>query len=166
MSVITILPSGQNISVTPITSSGVVTLTESSPDISTVTINQGQQGPAGVSITISNYGDNRVLTSDGTLGGAYGESNLTFDGSILRVTGVPVSLSGHTHLLSDISGISGAISSGINSYLSTLSTIGNHCDIEYIIVQDSGNSTKLVDINNLSEAIRSIDGGGVLYSGC
>lgn len=34
--------------------------------------------------TISNYADNRLLTSDGTTTGINGESNLTFDGSTLR----------------------------------------------------------------------------------
>lgn len=37
--------------------------------------------------TISNYGDNRVLTSDGTSTGINGESNLTFDGSLLNISG-------------------------------------------------------------------------------
>lgn len=218
MSVVTILPSGQNISVTQTTAAGLVTLTETSPNISSVTINQGQQGPAGVSITVSNYGDNRITTSDGTAGGLYAESDLTFDGSKLRVSGIEVSVSGHshvaanisdfneavddrignglfiagtginlfyndgsnsftvsttgvsfsghTHSTSDIIGISGYISSGINIYFSGLSIIGNNCDIEYMIVQDSGNNTKLVSISGIAEAIAVIDGGGVLYSGC
>lgn len=35
--------------------------------------------------TISNASDNRILTSDGTSNGINGESNLTFDGSVLNV---------------------------------------------------------------------------------
>lgn len=38
--------------------------------------------------TITNAADNRVLTSDGTSTGINGESNLTFDGTNLNVTGV------------------------------------------------------------------------------
>jgi hypothetical protein len=37
--------------------------------------------------TISNYGNDRVLTSDGTTTGINGESNLTFNGSLLSVSG-------------------------------------------------------------------------------
>lgn len=37
--------------------------------------------------TITNAADNRILTSDGTSTGINGESNLTFDGSILAVSG-------------------------------------------------------------------------------
>jgi hypothetical protein len=168
MSVITISPSGQNISVSQSGTGGIVTLTESDVDFATITINQGQQGPAGVSAitNIDNYGNDRIVTSLGTSSGLYAESNLTFDGNILRVNNIPVSLSGHTHILSDISGISGSISSGISSYLSTLSTISNHCDIEYVLIQNSGKNTQLVNISNLAESISTIDGGGVLYSGC
>ena len=37
--------------------------------------------------TITNYGNNRVITSDGTTTGLVGETNMTFDGSMLNVTG-------------------------------------------------------------------------------
>lgn len=37
--------------------------------------------------TIDNSGDNRILTSLGTATGIYAESNLTFDGSLLSVSG-------------------------------------------------------------------------------
>ena len=36
--------------------------------------------------TITNYGNNRVITSDGTTTGLVGETNMTFDGSTLVVT--------------------------------------------------------------------------------
>jgi hypothetical protein len=167
MNIITIQQSGQNISVSEDTSNGIVTLSESlNNDIEILTINQGQQGPAGVSIIVNNYGDNRLTTSDGTQGGLYAESDLTFDGSKLRVSGVEVSLSGHNHNLSDIIGISGAISSGVTNTLSNLSTISNECDIEYVIIQNSVNNTQLVKITDFANAISTIDGGGVSYSGC
>lgn len=38
------------------------------------------------SAIVSNYGDNRVLTSDGTISGLVAESGLTFDGSVLSVS--------------------------------------------------------------------------------
>lgn len=166
MSVIIISPSGQNISVSPIDSNGVITIGQSELEVSTVTINQGQQGPAGVSITVDNYGNDRLVTSNGTAGGLYAEGNLTFDGSVLKVNNIPVSISGHTHSVSDISGISGAISSGIQSSLSSLSLISNVCDIDYVLIQDSTNNTKLTNISDLTKAISVIDGGGVSYSGC
>ena len=52
-------------------------------------------GGGGYGLTISNSGDNRVLTSDGTGLGVNAESNLTFDGSLLTVNATS-SLSGHT----------------------------------------------------------------------
>jgi hypothetical protein len=41
----------------------------------------------GSATTVSNYGDNRILTSDGTTTGLNAESNLTFNGNLLSVTG-------------------------------------------------------------------------------
>ena len=54
-----------------------------------------QLGPNGQYLTInasggaiiSNYGNNRLLTSDGTTTGINGENNLTFDGSLLAISG-------------------------------------------------------------------------------
>ena len=72
--------------------------------------------------TISNYADNRILTSDGTSTGINGESNLSFDGSLLNVTGsgnftiglyvnnVSVSVSGHAHTASDITNFNSSVS--------------------------------------------------------
>jgi hypothetical protein len=48
---------------------------------------QGFQGPTGPGIEVTNFSDNRVLTSDGTSYGANAEDNLTFDGSLLTVAG-------------------------------------------------------------------------------
>ena len=46
---------------------------------------QGFQGPQGPGIEVTNYQDNRVLTSDGTQFGANAEEFLTFDGTKLIV---------------------------------------------------------------------------------
>lgn len=166
MNTIIIATSGQNITVSESGNDAITTIREPVVQTSVLTINQGQQGPAGVSITVDNYSNNRITTSDGTPGGLYAESDLTFDGSTLRVSGIPVSLSGHSHTISDIIGISGAISSGVLNTLASLPTISNECDIEYVIIQTSGNNTQLVNISNLANAISTIDGGGVSYSGC
>ena len=42
-------------------------------------------GGGGASVT--SPGDNRIITSDGTVGGLVGETNLNFDGTIFNVTG-------------------------------------------------------------------------------
>lgn len=72
----------------------------------------------------------------------------------------------HKHGTNDIVGISGYIDNNINTYLSGLSIISNNCDVEYMLIQDSGNNTKLISISGIAKAISVIDGGGVLYSGC
>lgn len=111
MSIITILPSGQNVTISSSGLDNAITVTQTGVSISTVTINQGQQGPAGASIQyVQNIGNNRVLTSDGSITGIYAESNLLFDGSQLSVGGTTVSLSGHTHTSSDITNFNSAVS--------------------------------------------------------
>lgn len=68
----------------------------------------------GSATTVTNYADNRVITSDGTSTGLYAESNFTFNGSLLtspsgnftqslQLNGTGVSLAGHTHTASQIS---------------------------------------------------------------
>lgn len=77
----------------------------------TLTINSSGTGGGGVSI--NNYADNRILTSDGTSTGINAETNLTFDGGLLvspsgnftttlKVNNIDVSVSGHTHTTLDI----------------------------------------------------------------
>jgi hypothetical protein len=56
-------------------------------------------GGGGGGTTIDNYGDNRILTSDGTSTGIDGESNLTFDGSLLSVSGDLVAYTGTLGIL-------------------------------------------------------------------
>jgi hypothetical protein len=46
-----------------------------------------QTGGGGGGATITNYGNNRVITSDGTTTGLVGETNMTFDGNQLGLTG-------------------------------------------------------------------------------
>jgi hypothetical protein len=48
----------------------------------------GSSGTSGTGFTtITNAADNRVLTSDGTVNAAVAETNITFDGTLLNVTG-------------------------------------------------------------------------------
>lgn len=67
----------------------------------TLTISSSGTGGGG-GVNINNYADNRVLTSDGTVTGIDAESNLTFDGTSLKVNNINVSISGHTHIVSEI----------------------------------------------------------------
>ena len=69
----------------------------------------GATGATGAGFgTISNYGDNRILTSDGTSNAANAESNLTFDGNTLTLgsatgaTGVVVNILGSTGQLLEL----------------------------------------------------------------
>jgi hypothetical protein len=75
----------------------------------------GVTGGGGGGITIADYGDNRLLTSDGTSTGINGESLLTFDGTYLNINSVPVSISGHTHVSSDITNFATSVSGLINN---------------------------------------------------
>jgi hypothetical protein len=52
-------------------------------------------GGAGFAFNVDNYGDNRILTSNGTLTSSTAEVNLTFDGLTFTVSATS-SLSGHT----------------------------------------------------------------------
>jgi hypothetical protein len=78
-----------------ITTSG--NLTANSGNFTTLTINNSNfnSSVSGLLPTIANSGDNRVLTSTGSTVGINAESNLSFDGSLLNVTGgVTISSSG------------------------------------------------------------------------
>lgn len=171
MSVIIISPSGQNISVSPIDSNGVITIGQSEVAVSTVTINQGQQGPPGASglngvVSVLNHGDNRVITATSSDTKVNAESNLLFDGTILTVSGIPVSLSGHTHLASDITNFNTSVDNRITLAFSGLSDIASKCNTSKILIKDSGNIVKTISLSNFIDIINEIDGGGVSYSGC
>lgn len=174
MSVITIAQSGQNIAVAQQVAQGVVTLTENSAAPTVLTLNQGQQGPAGVSIYVDNYGDNRLVTSNGQPGGLYAENALTFNGSTLAVSGIPVSLSGHGHTIGEIINGTATVISIINNWLATqvsgaltgLLTIPNVCDTDRVVIQTSDNTSYTINIEDFMTAVSTVDGGGVSYSGC
>lgn len=89
-------------------------------------------GGGSSNVTISNYGNDRILTSDGSASGINAENGLTFDGkhlsissglsantgnftSSLVVSGYPVSVSGHTHSTTDISKYDSSIGDGVMS---------------------------------------------------
>jgi hypothetical protein len=75
----------------------------------------------GSATSVSNYADNRVITSDGTTAGLNAESNFTFNGSLLtapsgnftsslQVNSINVSISGHNHSSSDITDFNSSVS--------------------------------------------------------
>jgi len=65
-----------------------------------VTINNNINSVSGSIPFVTNSGDNRIVTSDGTNRGINGESNLTFDGTLLSVSGNLVARSGTLDILS------------------------------------------------------------------
>jgi hypothetical protein len=153
-------------------STGILSVTTEPNIINTVvTINQGQQGPPGASglngiVSVINYGDNRVITASNVDTQVNAESNLLFDGTILTVGGISVSLSGHTHLSSNITNFNTSVDNRINLAFSGLSDISNKCDTSKILIKDSGNIVKTITLSNFIDIIDEIDGGGVIFSGC
>lgn len=136
-----------------------------------VTINQGQQGPPGASglngiVSVLNYADNRVITASNTDTQVVAEDNLLFDGTTLTVVGVPVSLSGHTHLSSNITDFNASVDNRINIAFSGINDISNKCDTNKILIKDTGNIIKTIGLSNFIDIIEEIDGGGVIFSGC
>jgi hypothetical protein len=57
-------------------------------------------GPSSGCCPIQNYANNRLLTNDGSETGIYAESNLTFDGNLLSVSGNLIARSGTLNTLS------------------------------------------------------------------
>lgn len=133
-----------------------------------ISINQGQQGPAGAAgiVSVLNYGNDRLITSLSSGNSINARSNLLFDGSILSINGTGVSISGHQHLSSSITDLSSSIDSRVAVNLSNISDIGNLCDLSYILVKDISNNFKLINKTNLVNIITEIDGGGVVNSNC
>ena len=78
----------------------------------TLTISSSGTGGGG-GVSIANAGDNRILTSDGTSTGINAESNLTFDGTSLKVNNIDVSVSGHSHTASNISDFANTVNNTI-----------------------------------------------------
>jgi len=166
MSVIIVLPSGSQVTASPSGDNGLVTLIESGVPASVITINQGQQGPAGVSLHyVQNYGDNRLLSSDGTPSGIYAETNLSFDGSQLSVGGIPVSISGHLHTSSEIvdfnSSVSGLLPSVTGTGYVTSSFANNIYTVDVTGLQPSGNYSVVGHThtaNNITDFNSSVSG--------
>jgi hypothetical protein len=136
-----------------------------------VTINQGQQGPPGASglngiVSVLNHGDNRLITASNIDTQIIAENNLLFDGTLLTVGGTPVSLSGHSHLSSDIGDFNSATDSRINLVFSGLSDIANKCAVSKVLIKDTGNLVKTISLSNFIDIIDEIDGGPVIFSGC
>jgi hypothetical protein len=131
---------------------------------SVLTINEGQQGPPGVDgndgqdgiVSVQNYGSNRVLTALSEETAIYANSELLFDGSILTINNIAVSLSGHIH----------SSFNDIEQALSEIHTISDKCDTKYVIIQDTFLNFKKLDIQNLMSAVVEVDGGGVINNIC
>jgi hypothetical protein len=73
------------------------------------TINSTGSSGGGGGSSVSNYGTNRVLLSDNTLSGIVAQTNLIFDGSNLKVNNINVSISGHNHIIGDVTGLQTAL---------------------------------------------------------
>lgn len=117
MNTITISPLNNNISISGTITNGTVAVSalSSTPSVITVTEGkQGIQGPSGVSVSVSNYGSNRLLVSNNTSSGVLALSNITANESGIYISGTGVSISGHTHSSSSIidfnSSVSGLVS--------------------------------------------------------
>jgi len=90
--------------------------------LSQISASIGGGGGGTSNVTISNSGLNRVLVSDGSTSGIVGQANLSFNGSLLNVTGsgnfntaltvnnTGVSLVGHTHTSSNITDFNSSVS--------------------------------------------------------
>ena len=171
VSIITPTEVTNNVTLSSTTTTNSIAVTTSAPSANVISVNQGQQGPAGTAgingiVSVLNYGDNRLITSasSGTVVNA--RSNLLFDGNLLTINGTGVSLSGHQHLSSSITDLNNSIDSRISTNLNNISTIGNLCDLSYILIKDSSNNFKLINKTNLVDIITEIDGGGVINSNC
>jgi len=84
---------------------------------------------SGLLPTISNSGDNRVLTSTGSSLGINAESNLTFDGSLLTITG------------------SGSIASGLFLTDQTASTIASFDSNKKVVSLSTGTYPSLTELS-------------------
>lgn len=108
MNTVTISPLNNNISISGGASNGVISVSALASSATAITVTEGKQGiqgPSGVSVSVSNYGNNRLLVSDNTSSGVLGLSNIIANNSGIFISGSIVSLSGHQHLTTDISGV-------------------------------------------------------------
>lgn len=141
--------------------SGNDTLVISASGLNSSYISDFNSSVSGLLPTVANSGDNRILTSTGTTTGVNAETNLTFDGSLLSVSGniiatsgnfanltvnnIDVSVSGHNHILSDITDVT-ASSTEVN-YLD-LTTGAGTVDATKAVVVDS--SKNITGFNNIT----------------
>lgn len=118
-------------------------------------------GVSGLLPTISNSGDNRVLTSTGSSIGINAETNLTFDGSLfsapsgnftnsLTVNGTGVSLSGHTHTASNITDFNSSVSGILTSFSGTISAPSGSFSTNLQIGSNNLTNTNTLNIINSS----------------
>lgn len=94
----------------------------------------------GSATTVSNYADNRIITSDGTTTGLNAETNFTFNGSLLTITG------------------SGSISSGLFLTDQTASTIAGfdaNKKVSSLSTSTYPSLTELSYVKGLSSAIQT-----------
>ena len=157
-----------NVLLSDSTSNDGINVLSGGPSANTITINQGQQGPAGTAgiFSVLNYGENRLLTSSSSESIISAQSNLLFNGTLLSVNGTGVSLEGHSHLSSSITDLTTSIDSRMSTNLAEISAIDNLCNLSYILTKDVSNNFKLISKNNLVNIITEIDGGGVINSEC
>jgi hypothetical protein len=92
----------------------------------------------GSATTVSNYGDNKIITSDGTTTGLNAESNFTFNGSLLTVTG------------------SGSIESGLFLTDQTASTIASFDTNKKIVSLNTTTYPSLIELSYLKNVTSSI----------
>jgi hypothetical protein len=160
-----------NIILSSTVSTNSISVITDAPSANVISINQGQQGPAGSPggngiASVLNYDNNRLVTSTSTETILNARSNLLFDGSILSINGTGVSISGHQHLSSSITDLNSSIDSRVAVNFSNIPDIVNLCDLSYILVKDVSNNFKLINKTNLVNIITEIDGGGVVNSNC
>ena len=84
---------------------------------------------AGGATSVSNYSDNRIITSDGTTTGLNAESNFTFNGSLLTITG------------------SGSIASGLFLTDQTASTIASFDSNKKVVSLSTGTYPSLTELS-------------------
>jgi hypothetical protein len=136
--------------------------------------------PAG--ITINNQADNRIITATGTTDTLNGESNLTFDGSNLAISGeLDVHKSGVGDVIHVQGNGTGAVVAKVeNAYNSdndrfailelksgkgSIRFNSNSDSNEGAITYSMADNTMVFGVNNASEKLRIQSGGGISFNG-